>query len=197
MAELKKTAIVGSARIPFCRAYTGYAGESNLSMLSAALGGLADRFNLRTQSVDEVVGGAVISHSRDFNLAREAALDAGLPPRTTGTNLQIACGTSLQAALMLGGKIASGEIDSGIACGTDTVSDSPIVFGTKFQHRLVELNRAEGAYLSAQLKPKAERTAAELHRDVGAVVNAHIGRSDQVGAMVAAHGLDVHVNAPV
>jgi acetyl-CoA C-acetyltransferase len=142
MAELKKIAIVGSARIPFCRAYTGYSEESNLSMLSAALGGLADKFNLRGQAVDEVVGGAVISHSRDFNLAREASLDAGLSPRTPGTSLQIACGTSLQAALMLGGKIASGEIDSGIACGTDTVSDSPIVFGTKFQHRLVELNRA-------------------------------------------------------
>src|SRR5690606_28970490 len=141
-AELRKIAVVGSARIPFTRAYTGYANESNLSMLSAALGGLADKFGLRGQAVDEVMGGAVISHSRDFNLAREAALDAGLSPRTPGTSLQIACGTSLQAALNIGAKIATGEIESGIACGSDTVSDSPIVFGTKFQHRLVELNRA-------------------------------------------------------
>ena len=111
-------------------------------MLGAALAGLADKFGLKGQAVGEVMGGAVISHSRDFNVAREAALDAGLSPRTPGTNLQIACGTSLQAALNLGAKIATGEIDSGIACGTDTVSDSPIVFGTKFQHRLVELNRA-------------------------------------------------------
>jgi acetyl-CoA C-acetyltransferase len=142
MAELRKIAIVGSARIPFCRAYTGYANETNLSMLTAALSGLADKYGLRGQAVDEVMGGAVISHSRDFNVAREAALDAGFSPRTPGTNLQIACGTSLQAALNLGAKIATGEIESGIACGTDTVSDSPIVFGTKFQHRLVELNRA-------------------------------------------------------
>jgi acetyl-CoA C-acetyltransferase len=143
MAELRKIAIVGSARIPFCRAYTGYADESNLSILTAALGGIADKFGLRGEAVSEVMGGAVISHSRDFNVAREAALDAGFSPRTPGTNLQIACGTSLQAALNLGAKIASGEIESGIACGTDTVSDSPIVFGTKFQHRLVELNRAK------------------------------------------------------
>jgi len=142
MAEMRKVAIVGSARIPFTRAYTGYANESNLSMLAAALGGLAEKFGLKGQAVNEVMGGAVISHSRDFNVAREAALDAGYSPRTPGTNLQIACGTSLQAALNLGAKIATGEIDSGIACGTDTVSDSPIVFGTKFQHRLVELNRA-------------------------------------------------------
>jgi acetyl-CoA C-acetyltransferase len=142
MAELRKIAIVGSARIPFCRAYTGYADESNLGMLTAALAGIADKFGLRGEAVSEVMGGAVISHSRDFNVAREAALDAGFSPRTPGTNLQIACGTSLQAALNLGAKIASGEIESGIACGTDTVSDSPIVFGTKFQHRLVELNRA-------------------------------------------------------
>lgn len=142
MAEMRKVAIVGSARIPFTRAYTGYADESNLTMLAAALGGLAEKFGLKGQAVDEVMGGAVISHSRDFNVAREAALDAGYSPRTPGTNLQIACGTSLQAALSLGAKIATGEIESGIACGTDTVSDSPIVFGTKFQHRLLELNRA-------------------------------------------------------
>ena len=111
-------------------------------MLAATLSGLAEKFGLKGQAVNEVMGGAVISHSRDFNVAREAALDAGYSPRTPGTNLQIACGTSLQAALNLGAKIATGEIESGIACGTDTVSDSPIVFGTKFQHRLVELNRA-------------------------------------------------------
>ncbi len=143
MAELRKVAIIGSARIPFTRAYTGYAEESNLSMLAATLGGLADKFGLRSKRINEVMGGAVIAHSRDFNVAREAALDAGLSPRTPGTSLQIACGTSLQAALNLGAKIATGEIESGIACGTDTVSDSPIVFGTKFQHRLVELNRAK------------------------------------------------------
>jgi acetyl-CoA C-acetyltransferase len=145
MAELRKVAIIGSARIPFCRAYTGYAEETNLSMLATALGGIADKYGLRGKRVDEVMGGAVIAHSRDFNVAREAALDAGFSPRTPGTNLQIACGTSLQAALNLGAKIATGEIDSGIACGTDTVSDSPIVFGSKFQHRLVELNRARSA----------------------------------------------------
>jgi acetyl-CoA C-acetyltransferase len=143
MAEMRKVAIVGSARIPFTRAYTGYANESNLTMLAATLGGLAEKFGLKGKAVNEVMGGAVISHSRDFNVAREAALDAGFSPRTPGTNLQIACGTSLQAALNLGAKIATGEIESGIACGTDTVSDSPIVFGTKFQHRLVELSRAK------------------------------------------------------
>ena len=77
MAELKKVAIVGSARIPFTRAYSGYANETNLSMLAAALGGLAEKFGLKGRAVDEVMGGAVISHSRDFNVARDAALDAG------------------------------------------------------------------------------------------------------------------------
>ncbi len=142
MAETRKVAIVGSARIPFTRGHTGYSAESNLSMMSAALGGLAERFNLKGEKIDEVMGGAVIAHSRDFNLAREAALDAGFSPRTPGTNLQIACGTSLQAALILGAKIATGEIDSGIATGSDTVSDSPVVFGDKFQHRMIDLSRA-------------------------------------------------------
>ncbi|MDR3473147.1 MAG: acetyl-CoA C-acetyltransferase [Devosia sp.] len=143
MSELRKIAIVGSARIPFCRAYTGYAEESNLSMLGTVLAGLADKYDLKGEKIDEVMAGSVIAHSRDFNLAREALLDAGYSPRTPGTNIQIACGTSLQAALMLGAKIAAGEIESGIAGGSDTVSDSPIVFGDKFQHRLVNLNKAK------------------------------------------------------
>ena len=142
MSELRKVAIVGSARIPFCRAYTGYANETNLSMLSTAFAGLADKYGLAGERIGEVMAGAVIAHSRDFNLAREALLDAGLSPNTPGTNVQIACGTSLQAALMLGAKIATGEIESGIAGGSDTVSDSPIVFGDRFQHRLIDLNRA-------------------------------------------------------
>ncbi len=145
MAELRRVAIVGSARIPFTRAYTGYAEEGNLTMLGAALGGLAEKCGLRGEIIGEVMAGAVLSHSRDFNLTREAALDAGLSPRTPGTNIQIACGTSLQAALILGAKIATGEIDSGIAAGTDTVSDAPIVFGDKFQHRLSTLSRAKTA----------------------------------------------------
>lgn len=143
MSETRRVAIVGSARIPFCRAYTGYAEESNLSMLSTAFAGLADKYGLRGEKIDEVMAGAVIAHSRDFNLAREALLDAGFSPRTPGTNLQIACGTSLQAALMLGSKIATGEIDVAIAGGSDTVSDSPIVVGDKFQHRLIRLNGAK------------------------------------------------------
>lgn len=142
MTELRKVAIVGSARIPFARGNTAYVEETNLSMLGTVLAGLADKYGLKGEKVDEVIAGAVIGHSRDFNLAREATLDAGLSPRTPGTTLQIACGTSLQAALVLAGKIASGEIDSGIAAGSDTVSDSPIVFGNKFQHRLLDVNKA-------------------------------------------------------
>lgn len=142
MAELRKVAIVGSARIPFTRGHTGYADQGNLSMLGAALAGLADTYNLKGEKIDEVMAGAVIAHSRDFNLAREATLDAGFSPNTPGTNVQIACGTSLQAALSLGAKIAIGEIDSGIAGGTDNVSDAPVVLGTKLQHRMIDLSRA-------------------------------------------------------
>ena len=142
MTETRKVVIVGSARIPFARAYTGYADRGNLAMLGAARGGLVDKYNLKGEAIGEVMAGAVLSHSRDFNLAREASLDAGLSPRTPGTNIQIACGTSLQAALTLGAKIAIGEIDSGIAAGSDTVSDSPVVFGDRFQHRMIDLSRA-------------------------------------------------------
>jgi len=140
--ELRNVVIVGSARIPFCRAYTGYAEETNLSMLAGALRGLAEAHGLLGERVGEVMAGAVLSHSRDFNLAREALLDAGLAPQTPGTTLQMACGTSLQAALILAAKIATGAIDSGIAAGADTVSDSPVVLGPKMQKRMIALSRA-------------------------------------------------------
>lgn len=139
---LKRVVIVGSARIPFCRAYGGYENESNLSMLAGALRGLVEKYDLSGQQIGEVVAGAVLSHSKDFNLAREAALDAGLAPETPGTTLQMACGTSLQAALVIAARIATGEIESGIAAGSDTVSDSPVVFGPKMQKRMIALSRA-------------------------------------------------------
>lgn len=140
---LRRVAIIGGSRIPFCRSNTIYADKSNLDMLTAAIDGLADRFDLAGLQIDEVMAGAVTTHSRDFNLAREAVLSSKLSPLTTGITLQQACGTSLQAALSLGAKIASGQIDCAIAAGTDTTSDAPIVFGKKLSQRLINLGQAK------------------------------------------------------
>ncbi len=139
---LRKIAIVGGSRIPFCRSNTIYSKKSNLDMLSAVIDGIVDRFDLDGVQLDEVMAGAVMTHSKDYNLAREAVLSSKLSPLTPGITLQQACGTSLQAALNLAAKIASGQIECGIAAGTDTTSDVPIVFGAKFAHRLIQLNQA-------------------------------------------------------
>jgi len=139
---LRRVAIVGGSRIPFCRSNTMYADRSNLDMLSAVIDGIVKRFDLGGEQLDEVMAGAVMTHSRDFNLAREAVLSSKLSPLTTGITLQQACGTSLQTALILGAKIATGQIESGIAAGTDTTSDAPIVFGNKFAHRMINLSQA-------------------------------------------------------
>ena len=136
---LRRVAVLGGTRIPFCRSNTLYADLSNLDMMSAALNGLVDKFGLKGKHIDEVVGGAVVSHSRDFNLAREAVLSTKLAPSTPGITLVQACGTSLQAAMGSAAKIATGEIDSAIAVGSDTTSDAPIVFSKKFSKRLVEV----------------------------------------------------------
>jgi acetyl-CoA C-acetyltransferase len=140
--SLRRVAIVGGSRIPFCRSNTVYADNSNLDMLTAAIDAVVQRFELQGKQLDEVMAGAVITHSKDFNLANEAVLSSKLSPLTTGITLQQACGTSLQAALSLGAKIACGQIDSGIAAGTDTTSDAPIVFGDKFAHRMIKLTQA-------------------------------------------------------
>lgn len=139
---IKPVVIVGGVRIPFCRSNSAYAGLSNMKMLSTVLGGLVDRYGLEGEHIGEVNAGAVITHSRDWNLAREAVLSTKLAPTTPGMTIQQACGTSLQAAMVAAAKIATGQIDSAIAAGTDTVSDVPIVFNKKFSRRLVALGRA-------------------------------------------------------
>jgi len=139
---MRRVAIVGGSRIPFCRSNTIYADKSNLDMLAAAIDAVADRFSLAGEQIDEVMAGAVMTHSRDFNLAREAVLSSKLSPLTPGITLQQACGTSLQAALNLAAKIATGQIDCAIAAGTDTTSDAPIVFGGKFSKRMIHLSQA-------------------------------------------------------
>jgi len=159
---LRRVAVIGGNRIPFCRSNTIYAEKTNLDMLAATLQGLVDRFGLDGQQMDEVIAGAVTSHSKDFNLAREALLSTSLSPLTPGITLQQACGTSLQAALMIGAKIASGQIECAIAAGSDTTSDPPISFGRKFSQRLVKAGAARSAkqrlrafkgFSPAELKP--------------------------------------------
>ena len=129
--QLRKIAVIGSSRIPFCRSNTIYADKTNMDMLSSVIQGVVDRYGLDGAQLDEVVAGAVTTHAKDWNLAREALLSTSLSPLTPGITLQQACGTSLQSALMIGAKIASGQIECGIAAGTDTTSDPPITFGRK------------------------------------------------------------------
>ena len=140
---LRRVAVIGGVRIPFCRSNTLYADLSNLEMLTTALNGLADRYQLAGVHVDEVVGGAVVTHSRDWNIAREAVIGSKLAPTSPGATLIQACGTSLQAAMGIGAKIAIGEIECGIGMGSDTTSDAPIVVSRKLSQRLVQVQQAK------------------------------------------------------
>jgi acetyl-CoA C-acetyltransferase len=143
--QIRRIAVIGGSRIPFCRSNSIYSEKTNMDMLSAAIQGVVDRFGLDGKQLDEVVAGAVTTHSRDWNLAREALLSTSLSPLTPGITLQQACGTSLQSALVIGASIATGQIECGIAAGTDTTSDPPITFGRKFSQRLVKAGAARTA----------------------------------------------------
>ncbi|MDH4981806.1 acetyl-CoA C-acetyltransferase [Hyphomicrobium sp. D-2] len=135
---MRRVAVIGGARIPFCRSNTFYADLTNLDLMTGALNALIDRYGLKGQHIDEVVGGAVITHSKDFNLTREAVLGTALAPSTPGITMMQACGTSLQAALGSAAKIATGDIDCAIAVGSDTTSDAPIVVSKKLAKRLTQ-----------------------------------------------------------
>jgi acetyl-CoA C-acetyltransferase len=143
MTQLRRVAIIGGNRIPFARSNGPYATASNQAMLTAALEGLIERFNLHGLRMGEVAAGAVLKHSRDFNLTRECVLGSRLSPTTPAYDIQQACGTGLEAALLVANKIALGQIDCGIAGGVDTTSDAPIGINEGLRQILLQANRAK------------------------------------------------------
>jgi acetyl-CoA C-acetyltransferase len=141
--QTRQAAIVGGNRIPFARSNTAYARASNQDMLTATLDGLVARFGLQGESVGEVVAGAVLKHSRDFNLTRESVLGSRLAATTPAYDVQQACGTGLEAAVLVANKIALGQIESGIAGGVDTTSDAPLAVNEDLRRVLIGLNNAK------------------------------------------------------
>ncbi|HEY0950687.1 acetyl-CoA C-acetyltransferase [Nocardioides sp.] len=141
-ASTRRVAVLGGNRIPFARSNTVYADASNQDMLTAAIDGLVERFGLQGERLGEVVAGAVLKHARDFNLTRESVLGSKLAPETPATDIQQACGTGLQAAIQVANKIALGQIDSGLAGGTDTTSDAPVAISDRLRKKLMKVNAA-------------------------------------------------------
>lgn len=140
---LRAAVVVGGNRIPFARSGGAYAKSSNQDMLTASLDGLVARFGLQDERIGEVAAGAVLKHSRDFNLTREAVLGSALSPETPAYDLQQACATGLETVLGLANKIKLGQIDSGIAGGVDSASDAPIAVSEGLREILLDLNRAK------------------------------------------------------
>jgi len=140
---VRKVAVIGGTRIPFCRSNTAYTSRSNQDMLTAALNGVVEKYKLHGERLGEVAAGAVLKHSRDFNLTRECVLSTQLAPETPAYDIQQACGTGLEAAILVGNKIALGQIECGIAGGTDTTSDAPIALNDKLRKVLLEANRGK------------------------------------------------------
>lgn len=167
MTQLRRVAIIGGNRIPFARSNGPYATASNQAMLTAALEGLIERYNLHGLRLGEVAAGAVLKHSRDFNLTRECVLGSRLSPTTPAYDIQQACGTGLEAALLVANKIALGQIDCGIAGGVDTTSDAPIGVNEGLRKILLQANRAKstGEKLKTLLQLRPHHLKPELPRN--------------------------------
>ncbi len=157
MTTIRRVAILGGNRIPFARSNTVYSQASNQEMFTATLQGLVDRFNLHGERLGDVVGGAVMKHARDFNMVRECVLSTTLSRDTPAFDIQQACGTGLEAAMVVANKIALGHIECGIAGGVDTTSDAPIALNEKLRKVLLDLSRAktpaQRLAVAARLRP--------------------------------------------
>ncbi|GAA5121929.1 acetyl-CoA C-acetyltransferase [Pseudonocardia adelaidensis] len=198
----RKAAVIGGNRIPFARANGAYARASNLDMLTTTLDGLAARFGLAGQRLGEVAGGAVLKHSRDRDLTREAVLGSTLSPYTPAYDVQQACGTGLETVVLVANKIALGQLDSAVAAGVDTASDAPIALNDDLRRVLMALNAAKtlGARIGAlrglrpgQIVPEVPRNAEPrtgLSMGEHAAITAlewQIGRAEQDELTVASH----------
>ncbi|HEX6997533.1 MAG TPA: acetyl-CoA C-acetyltransferase [Gammaproteobacteria bacterium] len=198
----RRVAVVGGLRIPFCRANTAYRHCTNQEMMSAVLRALVQKHGLENERLGEVSLGAVIKHSRDWNLARESTLSSGLAPETPAFDIQRACGTSLSASIIIASKIATGMIDAGIAGGTDSISDMPIVYSDAYRALLLE--SARGKTLLERVKPWLRLRPRHFKPQLPQVVEPrtdlsmgesmevtakqwHIGREEQDALALASH----------
>src|ERR1700712_3386523 len=182
----RKAAVVGGNRIPFARSNSTYAQASNQDMLTATLDGLVARFGLQGQQVGEVVAGAVLKHARDFNLTRESVLGSKLAATTPAYDVQQACGTGLEAAVLIANKIALGQIESGVAGGVDTTSDAPIAVNEDLGEGLLAANRAKST--PAMLKALAGLRPNQIVPEIPANREPGTGMSmGEHAALTAAH----------
>ena len=202
MNSNRRVAVLGGVRIPFARQNGPYARATNQDMLTATLDALVDRFELDGQVLGEVVAGAVLKHSRDFNLTRECVLGSRLAAETPGYDVQQACGTGLEAAILVANKIALGQIDCGIAGGVDTTSDAPIAISEDLRAVLLELSRtrSNAGRLRTLARLRPQHIVPEIPRNAeprtGLSMGEHaaimaqdwgIGRSDQDELAVESH----------
>lgn len=157
MKTIQRVAVLGGVRIPFARQNTAYVDASNTDMMTAALKGVVDRFGLQSQRLGEVAAGAVLKHSRDANISREAVLSSGPSPQTPAYDVQQACATSLETSILVGNKIAVGQIEVGIAGGVDSSSDAPVSLNDKLRKLILRFNRSKTRQdrlkLLTQLRP--------------------------------------------
>jgi acetyl-CoA C-acetyltransferase len=166
-AKINRVAVLGGLRIPFARQDGPYARASNQDMLTFTLDALAERFDLVGERLGEVAAGAVLKHSRDFNLTREALLGTRLAPQTPAFDVQQACGTGLEATVLIAAKIALGQIDCGIAGGVDTTSDAPLALSEDLRRLLLDLKRARShqARLRALARIRPQQLVPEIPRN--------------------------------
>jgi acetyl-CoA C-acetyltransferase len=201
-ASARRVAVLGGSRIPFARQDGPYARASNQDMLTVALDAMVTKFALEGQTLGEVAAGAVLKHSRDFNLTRECVLGSKLAPETPAYDVQQACGTGLEATILVANKIALGQIEVGIAGGVDTTSDAPLALNEKLRQTLLEVNRAKTnvARAKALAKLRPQQIVPEIPRNAeprtGLSMGEHaaimakeweIGREEQDELAVTSH----------
>ena len=182
--HIRKVAIVGYNRIPFARQNTAYSNASNKDMLVAAFSGLIDRYKLQGQLLGEVAAGAVIKHSWEINLTREAVMSTSLDQRTPACDIQQACDTGIETAVYIGNKIALGQIEVGIAGGVDSTSNVPLALGEKLRTILLSVSRAKttGAKISQFLKIRPKDLAPVAPANIEARTGLSMGGHTEITA---------------
>lgn len=139
----RNVVIVDGIRLPFALSSTIYKDEMAVDLMKLALDGLFVKTALPKKEVDYVIAGNVIQEVRTSNIAREAAINAGISPSVGSHTVAMACISASQAICTGAEKILSGRAEVVIAGGCETFSDVPIRLSRKLRQKLIELPKAQ------------------------------------------------------
>lgn len=147
----RRPVLVEGARTAFVKSFGLFEDCDALELYSRTVAGLIQKVGIDPQHIEELTCGVVIPQTKNGNVARDTAINLGLPPHIHGYTLNRACTSSMQTIADAARSIAAGHGQMILAGGVECLSDVPIVYSKEARKFLLKLNKAKSAAQRLQL----------------------------------------------